>query len=189
MGFPIENPYMRNLVDRVLAMSKSDLWDSAVCEWDIYDCEEDRSRSLSCICGKEKLRYLYTIRNRYNRQILFPIGSSCIKKFGREDMNEEVSVTEGMFRLLHAIRNNEFIQLTSDYFSRRLLEKLYEDGVFLPNMYNRYDGFNDYQFLLDMFNKRDKSRITANQLRKIRGLIGYTIRPYLEEQLADKIRE
>jgi hypothetical protein len=26
-------------------------------------------------------------------------------------------------------------------------------------------------------------------LRKIRGLIGYTIRPYLEEQLADKIRE
>jgi hypothetical protein len=26
-------------------------------------------------------------------------------------------------------------------------------------------------------------------LRKIHGLIGYTIRPYLEEQLADKIRE
>ena len=66
--------------------------------------------------------------------------------------------------------------------------ELYEEDAFVPNQYNRFDGFNDYQFMLDMFNKRDKSTITRLQHRKIRGIIVGSIRPYLEKQLADRIR-
>lgn len=51
---------------------------------------------------------------------------------------------------------------------------------------DRYDGTNDYQFMLDMFNKRNKSEITEQQHRKIRGLIAYSIKPFLRERLKYK---
>ena len=63
---------------------------------------------------------------------------------------------------------------------------MYEEGAFAPNKYNRYDGTNDYQFMLDMFNKRNKSEITEQQHRKIRGLIAYSIKPFLRERLKYK---
>ena len=185
----MDSAYRRNLIATVLEASRSSFWDSAVQEWVVDDCEEDTSLSSACICGKERLRYLYTIYNKETRSKLFPIGSCCIKKFEREDMNEAISVTEGMFRLLHAIREGEYIRLTPEFFSRKLLKKLYDEGAFVPNQYNQFDGFNDYQFMLDMFNKRDKSSITGLQHRKIRGIIVGSIRPYLEKQLADRIRE
>ena len=104
-------------------------------------------------------------------------------------MNEAVSVTEGMFKLLHAIRNNEFIVLSTEFFSRKLLKKLYDEGAFVSNQYNRFDSYNDYQFMLDMFNKRDKSNITQAQQRKIRGIIAFSIRPFLEDKLTNRIHD
>lgn len=188
-GIPIDSSYKRSLINRVIDASQSDFWDSAVCEWVVDDCEEDTSLSSSCICGKENLRYLYTIRNLQNGNLLWPIGSCCIKKFDREDMDEAVSVTEGMFKLLHAILNNEFITLSTEFFSRKLLKKLYDEGAFVSNQYNRFDGYNDYQFMLDMFNKRDKSKITQAQHRKIRGIIAFSIRPFLEDKLTNRIHD
>ena len=38
----------------------------------------------------------------------------------------------------------------------------------------------------DMFNKRNKSEITEQQHRKIRGLIAYSIKPFLRERLKYK---
>lgn len=40
--------------------------------------------------------------------------------------------------------------------------------------------------MLDMFNKRNKSEITEQQHRKIRGLIAYSIKPFLRERLKYK---
>lgn len=54
--------YARNLIARVIDNSISDNWEDAVQEWDILDCVEDHSRSESCICGKENLYYLFTIK-------------------------------------------------------------------------------------------------------------------------------
>ena len=93
---------------------------------------------------------------------------------------------EEMFKLYKAIRHGERIELTSDFFSRRLLFALYKDGAFSPSEYNGYCEYNDYKFLLDMFNKRIKSDITMRQRSKIRGLIAYSIRPYLMAQLRGK---
>ena len=53
------------------------------------------------------------IRNEPTGRTIYPIGSSCIKKFDRNDMNEEATVMEGMARLYRAIRNQERKELSS----------------------------------------------------------------------------
>ena len=179
--------YIERLVKKVIEFSQSDTWETAVTEWEIYDCEEDGTLSESCICGKENLYYLFTIKNRINGKILFPIGSSCIKKFGRDDLDDEASVREKMFKLYHAVEDNQFISLSPEFFSRKLLKSLYEEGAFNCD-FNNYDGYNDYEFMLKMFNKKDKNRITVGQQKKIRAIIVASIRPFLQAQLARKIK-
>jgi hypothetical protein len=180
--------YVNNLIKRVLDASFGNTWEEAVLEWEIIDCEEDESCTSVCVCGKENIRYLYTIHNRETGCRIFPVGSSCIQKFQREDLSERVAVLEEMFRLYNAIRHGERIELSSEFFSRKLLYALYEDGAFSPSAYNDYNEYNDYKFLLDMFNKRVKSDITLRQRSKIRGLIAYSIRPYLVAHLKRKER-
>lgn len=176
--------YYRNLIQRVIDNSEASTWESAVLEWEIFDCEEDETLESSCICGKEELRYLFTIRNTRNGNVLYPIGSSCIKKFERDDLDEEVAVKEQLFKLLHAIENNSFITLSSDFFSRKLLRYLYELDAFEATEYNSYEPYNDYQFLLDMFNKRMR---TERQEKKATAIILNSIRPFLREMLRGKI--
>lgn len=178
--------YMERLIKTVIELSHGNDWDTAVVEWEIIDCEEDSTLSESCICGKEHLFYLFTIKNIITGSTLFPIGSSCIKKFGRDDLNDEASVREKMFKLYHEVENNQFISLSPEFFSRKLLKKLFEDGAF-DCEYNDYDGLDDYEFIVKMFNKRDKSSITFGQQKKIRAIIVASIRPYLQNQLAEKI--
>lgn len=183
----MESAYYRNLIRRVIELSVSDNWGEAVEEWDIIDCEEDISCSSECVCGKENIRYLYAIRNVYNGSILFPIGSSCINKFGRRDLREVTSLIEDQFRLFHAVEEGRFLSLNTELFSRKLLKWLYEEGAFNTE-YNGYDGENDYEFMLKMFNKRDKNSITTNQDRKIKAILLNSVRPFLLERLANKIR-
>lgn len=175
----------KNLMTVVLGKSCSKKWEEAVQEWEIYDCIEDMSCRSRCVCGKENIRYLFTIRNLLNNSLIFPIGSSCINKFNRDELSQEAGVREGMFKLLKAIRDNEYITLNKQYFSRKLLKSLYERGAFIPNKYNNFDGYSDYTFMLDMFNKR-KTPSEAQQ-RKIRAIIVASIKPYLEKKLAEKI--
>lgn len=158
--------YYQNLIKRVLDASTMDNWDIAVREWEIVDCEEDEEHASECICGKENLRYLFTIRNRETGRILYPIGSSCIKKFERDDLDYEVDILMDMYRLAHAIESGERIELTSKYFSKKILYALYEEGAFVPNKYNRYDETNDYQFMLDMFNKKIRARLQSHSIEK-----------------------
>lgn len=183
----MSNAYRTNLIQKVLDKSESNMWTEAVQEWVIDDCEEDHSLQSSCICGKEDLRYLFTIRNIINGNTLFPIGSSCIRKFGRDDLNEEVSIQEKLFKLFHAIDDGSFITLSSEFFSRKLLRYLYDNGVFQANEYNNYNSKIDYEFMVKMFNKRDKFSITLKQQKKINAIIMTSIRPYLTEQLINKI--
>jgi hypothetical protein len=184
----VSNAYSINLIQRVIDSSESQYWSNAVLEWEITNCDEDDELQSSCICGKENLRYLFTIQNSKNGNSLYPIGSSCIKKFEREDLNEIALIQEKLFMLFHAIESQRFITLSTDYFSRKLLKYLYEKDVFSANEYNDFTAENDYEFLVEMFNKRDKSSITSKQQRKINAIIITSIRPYLVEQLIDKIK-
>src|SRR5690625_2258487 len=135
----MSSSYSVNLLNEVINNSESNSWESAVLEWEIAGVKEDENNSSSCICGKEHIRYLFTIKNVQNGKDLFPIGSSCINKFNRDDLNEITSINEGLFKLLHAVKENEFISLNSDYFSRKLLNYLFEQGAFKPTKYNNYN--------------------------------------------------
>lgn len=177
--------YQENLIKTVLDNSVNSYWDSAVYEWEIVDCVGDGVNDSACICGKENIRYLFTIRNQHNGNELFPIGSTCIKKFNREELNELTSVQEKLFRLLHAIQKHKYISLDSECFSKKLLKYLYEERVFLPTKYNDFDPEKDYLFMLDMFNKRNEP--IEKQQNKIKAIMMSSVRPYLVEQLKDKV--
>lgn len=177
----------RNLITTVIELSCGNTWERAVSEWYIYDCEEDEYHESSCVCGKENLRYLFTIKNMINGNEIYPIGSSCIRKFGRIDLNVETSIHEKLFQLFHAVENHEYISLSSKYFSRKLLQFLYEEGAFKDNEYNHYNGEDDYYFMLQMFNKRNKNSISFAQQRKISAIIMNSIKPFLNEKLKGRI--
>ena len=179
--------YVENLIKTVIDRSESDNWEDAVTEWEIYDCEEDESCSEHCICGKENIKYLYTIRNIYNGKLIYYIGSSCIQKFGRTDLNNETTLMESQFKLLHAVDEGRFLTLTPALFSRKLLRWLYDEGAFDTD-FNNYDGEEDYEFMLKMFNKRDKSSITYNQNKKISAILLNSVKPFLKDKLSGKIR-
>jgi len=177
--------YMDNLIGSVLKNSSKKDWDSAILEWDIDDVVEDANNNSSCICGKEKIRYLYTIKNKTNGNILFPIGSSCIKKFERVDLNEFTSINEKLFKLFHAVKTKKYINLDSELFSRKLLEYMFNQNMFEINRYNNFDSSNDYKFMLKMFNKRSEPSI--NEQKKINAIIKYSLYPQLEQLLIKKI--
>lgn len=61
--------YRENFINTILENSIGNDWESAVMEWEIEDCIEDEELKSSCICGKENLRYLFTIHNIYNHNI------------------------------------------------------------------------------------------------------------------------
>ncbi len=174
------------LLNVVMNNSEADNWEDAVNEWTITDCSEDERQTSECICGKENIKYLFTIENKFNGNVLYPIGSSCIKKFHRKDMNDEANVHERSFKLLHAVEDNRYLSLSTEYFSRKLLLWLYNEGAF-DSEYNNFDGQDDYEFMVKMFNKRDKDSITVKQDKKIKAILLNSIKPYLKEILDDRI--
>lgn len=178
----MRSQYVEKLIKTVIDNSYSDSWDVAVTEWKIIDCEEDDELQGECICGKENLKYLYTIKNKITGKVLFPIGSSCIQKFEQSDLNYEIKIIEGMFKLYRAISSNQRLELNSDFFTRNLLRSLYEDGAF-ESEYNCYHGERDYEFMLTLFNKRNKDTISSAQRSKVNAILAFSIKPYLKNNL------
>ena len=174
--------YYENLLSVVLDSSKSSSQEEAVLEWEVSDWDEDEEMETSCLCGKENIRYLFTIENTLTGLELEPIGSQCIKKFEREDLTDLTVTYEKLFKLKSALSNNEFIGLSSEYFSRKLIKYFFDEGVYNCE-FNKYDGQNDYEFLIKMFNKKNKDSISKNQQRKINAIIINQIIPFLKELL------
>ena len=170
----------------ILTNSSASIWEIAIDEWEIIKSTEDDLLEATCICGKEGLKYLYTIKNSINNNILEPIGSSCIKKFGRDDLNEFIEINESLVKLLSAIQDKKEIEFSSEFFSRKIFRKIFDEGYFKPNRWNDFDGENDYDFLLKMFNKRDKNKITDRQEKKIAALWKAAIVPFLNQKIKEK---
>lgn len=158
-----KSQYFKNLIKVVVDNSESKDWKSAVDEWKIIDVVEDEKLEESCICGKEHLRYLFTIKNEENGRKLYPIGRLCIKKFERKELKDEVNIKEQLLKLLHAVEDNEFLQLSSEYFSRKLLHYLYEAGAFKATQWNDNDPKKTINFYVICLTKR---RELKNRIRK-----------------------
>ena len=170
-----------NLPREVVALSCAGDFDVARHEWDLVDSEIDSTCSKNCVCGHENLKYLFTIHNRETGAKLYPIGSSCIELFGRQDLDQQVSVARQMYAVLAEYRESGTLALNGGAISRAVLKKLYEEGCFDPNSYNDGNPEADYQFLVKMFNQRNEP--TEGQRKKIWVLLNKTVGPYLERTL------
>ena len=172
------------LVQEVIDNSVGNTWEDAVHEWDVTNMHTDTSATGQCVCGKENLVYLYEIRNRNNGNILYPIGSSCINKFGREDLDIVTEVYPYLLNMYTKLRNNESIYLNKEFFTKKVINYFAEEGV-LDSPYNNNDGYRDAEFLRKMFLKRNKENVTENQKKKIWAILNRQIAPYVR-QLFDK---
>lgn len=68
------NLYTDHLIGTVIEFSVADDWEGARREWEVVGCEIDETHSATCICGKEGLRYVYTIANTETGEILSRLG-------------------------------------------------------------------------------------------------------------------
>jgi hypothetical protein len=167
------------LIAAVVDLSVADGWAEAVGEWDVAGLEELPEISGVCVCGNVGLKFLFTIHNRHTAAQLHPIGSDCIHLFGHGDMTDRVKALRGLLTLRAAIRAGENISLASKCLTAKVLETLCQDGAFHPDKYNGWDGKGDLEFLLKMFNKRDKSDISVKQQNKIDVLLARKIIPFV----------
>lgn len=117
------NLYTDNLIGTVIGLSVADDWEGARREWEIVGCEVDETHSATCVCGKEGLRYVYTIANTETGETLSPIGSSCIKKFEQSDMDEELAGWQQAIKLMEEaarIGKKDYVHLHSGSYSLTL---------------------------------------------------------------------
>ena len=171
-----QNKFTEKLQSTVLENSKSKDWFYAVGEWYLLDWDEDWDCGSACICGKENIKYLFTIKNRHNGNELGYIGSTCIQKFGRPDIYDEAKTIEELYRLQRAYKEKQRLDLSM--FSRKLIEYLYYDGAFDNGYYSAKDTF---RALRDMYNK--KNPLTYRQQNMVTAIIMQNIIPYLRGKL------
>lgn len=181
--------YEETLFNGVIELSQSKHWEDAVNEWKIVSCVEDSVSKSVCICGREDIKYLYTLQNNLTGNTLYPVCSGCIYGFGRKDLIKEAEMKKSLFKLLHTLEESSSLILNSDFFTVDVLQYLYEQGAFLPVKYNEYNGYNDYSFLLAMYKRIRKAStwvkpdITKAQYRKMSAIIRNSVLPYLRGNL------
>lgn len=174
--------YEEQLKQTIIKNSSSQEWNEAVKEWQIIDWREDINKKSVCLCGKCGLKHLFVIHNKKTSSTLEPIGSSCIEKFGRDDLIIQSKEIVELYNLLDAIKGKRFITLSKEYFSEKVLDILYHRNAFKPTKYNNMDGSVDYRFMMKMLMKPLKKPTEAQQ-RKINGIIAFTIIPFLKNEL------
>lgn len=170
--------YTDNLINPIINASKDkSSWEKAVEEWEIVSCAIDYSNRSTCICGKENIRYLYTIRNKHTGICFYPIGSSCISKFGRKDLIKQANNLKTLIDLRHLIEEGTKIELNAKYFTAKFILYLHENKVFNPNKYNNYNADSDCAFALKMFRKRNT--LSNKQKYRLDKILQYSIIPYI----------
>ena len=122
----------------VVNASVADRWKAAVLEWEVTSVEEHPDSEGECVCGQTNLLWMYTITNETSGAELFPIGSTCVNHFERTDLSQQVTVFRKLVHLRTAIREGQQITLTTDYFSRAVLDHLYDAGAFPPRSIQRW---------------------------------------------------
>lgn len=168
------------LAQAIVSRSEAGDWEVAVMEWEVVGEQVDYERTMSCVCGQERLKRLFTIRNRANGNVIFPIGSTCILRFGRDDLGREVRIRIQLDRLVEgAVRLGKggHVGLKSGLFSRALIEHLWERGAFSSDHRTAFGGHDDYLLLLAAFNRRGE--MTDGEAGEVARVIEEDLYPWL----------
>lgn len=98
---------------------------------------------------------------------------------------DEINVRKQLFELLHAVEKGQYLELTPNLFSRKLLKYLYDIGAFQATQWNEQQPYKDYQFMPDMFNKRTRA---TGQNKKVTAILLNSIKLFLQQYLENKVR-
>ncbi len=71
------NPYEASLIETMLPLSTTDMWEQAKKEWYLTHIEEGAG---SCACGKNPIKYLCFLKNKETRKEVV-VGSTCASKY------------------------------------------------------------------------------------------------------------
>lgn len=85
------------LMKEVISQSNCETADfeEARLQWDVIDVKKAKeNESLSCVCGKTKLKMCFVIRNRCNRNVIDNVGRECVRNFENNEMMNDARVFE-----------------------------------------------------------------------------------------------
>lgn len=167
----MENKIKNKVAYAIICKSENKEWKEAVKEWKIENCFEDTTRNRECICGKEHPQYKYKLVNKKNGKVIYPISKKCIKKLGREELDREAEMYVQKMSLEHRMAKGDYLSISDEDLSKRVIKHMYDNGVFEGNEYNGQNGERDYQFLIDMKNKKNKSAISEQEERKLKAMM------------------
>lgn len=124
------------LFEVVLQHSESKHINEALNEWNITN---HKRHNTACICGKQHIIDTYELTNKHNGNILYPIGSSCIKKFENDNLNQQIKtlalgkkIFKNVGRKHNGLTYDEIIEKDPQYvkfLSSNVVGKIYNDLV------------------------------------------------------------
>jgi hypothetical protein len=170
---------VEGLIQTVIELSRASSWREAASEWIMIALDISDDADGICVCGQRGLVKLFSIENQITGNTLNPIGSSCIAHFNSFDLTRQARILEDLAHIRVSLASGSTVDLTAEHFSRSLIDWLYEQDVFTPDRWNFFDGWNDYDFLLSMFNKRHKDLVTGPQRRKIAAILNNKVFPFV----------
>lgn len=81
--------YQKRLFQRVVENSVADNFEEAKLEWVLDGFTEYET---NCICGKQHILKVFSIKNKINHNVLTPIGSECITRFHVKELTEYMKI-------------------------------------------------------------------------------------------------
>lgn len=120
------------LIQRALALSRARVWREASAEWAIIGASDREYPDGTCECGHPNIRYEYVVGNGVTGAVIDPVGSSCVQRFGNQEMRNYIREYEEMAKLRTRARTSA-TGLTGKDFSTRTLACLLDRGVITRN--------------------------------------------------------
>lgn len=99
-----------NLIPRIIDLSESNTWDSAVKEWDVEYIEFEDDAVVDCLCGHRNIKELCHIHNR-NNDARTIVGNCCVQKFMNLPSSKMFAAVKRVAKDLTKSLNSEVLEL------------------------------------------------------------------------------
>lgn len=137
-----------NLIQAIIDNSISDDWATAKKEWQPSNFYVDDTQSSECECGKQNIKNVCVIYNKYNNKEL-EVGNCCITKF------LDLPISSKIFENYKKIKKEENKSLNTD-----VIDWLFEKNIIRQNEVKFYY---DTQRKRKLSEKQEKWRVDINK--------------------------
>lgn len=150
----------------VIEHSSATTWGMAKNEWYVESHWEEEELD-KCVCGKEDIKYIFSIRNYITGFQLYPIGSSCINHFDNQDMSDVVRNLLNARKRIVKYKNYVF---THSSYADFTIHEIAQDDEFMDFVIHKRQQSHDkqknkdYRRLIDYYNLKRQDLIYKETL-------------------------